>query len=91
LATPESRYKAARCDALAAPLGFVALEAGWIVTEIGRQPWVINGVMATRDAVTPAPHVGLTFLGFTVLYSVLGATLTALLRRLARQTTAPHG
>jgi cytochrome bd ubiquinol oxidase subunit I len=69
----------------------VALEAGWIVTEVGRQPWVINGVMATRDAVTPAPHVAITFAAFTVLYSVLGAALITLLRRLAQQNTAAHG
>src|SRR5262245_53592989 len=66
--------------ALAGPLGFIALEAGWIVTEIGRQPWIINGVMLTSAAVTPAPHIALTFLGFTVLYAILGGALVALLR-----------
>ena len=79
-----------RAIALAAPLGFVALEAGWIVTEIGRQPWVINGVMMTRDAVTPARHVGITFLAFTGLYLILGTALSVLLRRLAQLETA-HG
>ena len=79
-----------RTIALAAPLGFVALEAGWILTEIGRQPWVIHGVMATRDAVTPARHVGVTFLAFTGLYLILGATLSVLLHRLTQQDAA-HG
>ena len=77
--------------ALAGPLGFIALEAGWIVTEIGRQPWIINGVMLTSAAVTPAPHIALTFAGFTVLYAILGAALVTLLRRLARQNADAHG
>jgi cytochrome d ubiquinol oxidase subunit I len=74
----------------AAPLGIIALEAGWIVTEVGRQPWVIHSVMLTRDAVTPAPHVVITFLAFTGLYLILGFTLSVLLRRLAQQDAA-HG
>ena len=37
------------------PLGLVAIEAGWMVTEVGRQPWIVYGVMRTRDAVTPMP------------------------------------
>ena len=43
------------CVALAAPLGFIAVEAGWTVTEVGRQPWIIYGVLRTRDALTPMP------------------------------------
>jgi len=38
---------------LLAPMGFIALEAGWIVTEVGRQPWIIHKIMRTKDAVTP--------------------------------------
>jgi cytochrome bd ubiquinol oxidase subunit I len=70
--------------ALCGPLGFIALEAGWIVTEAGRQPWVINGVMRTTDSVTPAGGVPAMFYGFAVLYFVLGATVFVLLRRLRR-------
>jgi cytochrome d ubiquinol oxidase subunit I len=69
------------------PLGMVALEAGWIVTEVGRQPWIVRGVMLTRDGVTPASGVAATFFGFTVLYLALGTALALLLRRLA--TGAP--
>jgi cytochrome d ubiquinol oxidase subunit I len=69
---------------LATPLGFLALEAGWIVTEAGRQPWVIYGVMRTRDAVTPAGEVGASLAGFAVLYAGLAMVLVVLLRRLAR-------
>lgn len=66
------------------PLGFVALEAGWVVTEVGRQPWIIYGVMRTRDAVTPVAGVGLSLAGFTLLYAGLLVILALLLRRLAR-------
>jgi cytochrome d ubiquinol oxidase subunit I len=65
------------------PLGIVALEAGWIVTEAGRQPWIIRGVMLTRDGVTPAAGVAATFFGFSLLYLLLGTALALLLRRLA--------
>lgn len=73
----------------AAPMGFVALEAGWMVTEVGRQPWVINGVMLTRDAVTPVGSVGPMFVGFTLLYVVLAATTIVLLRALRSDDTDP--
>ena len=69
------------------PLGFLALEAGWFVTEVGRQPWTIYDVMPTADAVTPVMQVPFTFLGFSVLYLMLGVALVVLLRRLA--TGAP--
>ena len=69
--------------ALGSPLGFLALEAGWLVTEVGRQPWVIYEVMRTADGVTPVRDVPLTFFGFTMLYLFLGAALAYLLRRLA--------
>ena len=72
-----------RAVALAMPLGFIGLESGWIVTEVGRQPWIIQGVMRTADAVTPAAGVPEMFIAFTVLYAVLGVTVIVLLRRLA--------
>ena len=65
------------------PLGFLALQAGWIVTEVGRQPWVVYQVMRTSEGVTPATGVPLTFLGFSLLYVILGVVLIALLRSLA--------
>lgn len=68
---------------LVSPLGMLALEAGWIVTEVGRQPWVITGVMRTADAVTPVTNVHLTFYAFCMLYLILGGALVLLLRRLA--------
>jgi cytochrome d ubiquinol oxidase subunit I len=71
---------------LTGPLAFIALEAGWMVTELGRQPWIIQGVMFTRNAVTPIPGAGfILFVVFVSVYLVLGATLVALLLRLSRQ------
>ncbi len=68
---------------LGSPLGFVALEAGWLVTEAGRQPWVIYGLMRTRDAVTAAPNVPIVFFAFSALYLALAVAVVALLRYLA--------
>ena len=80
-----------RALAMAAPMGFIALEAGWFVTEVGRQPWVINGVMRTSDAVTPAEGVQAMLVAFTVLYLLLGVTVIVLLRRLGRSgSSATH-
>ncbi|HEU4455842.1 MAG TPA: cytochrome ubiquinol oxidase subunit I, partial [Longimicrobium sp.] len=76
-----------RALVIGSPLGFLALQAGWIVTEVGRQPWVIYGVMRTADGVTPVDGVPATLFGFSLLYLVLGIALAALLRRLA--TGAP--
>ena len=70
-----------RAVALATPLGFVAVEAGWMVTELGRQPWVIYGVLRTRDAVTPMPGLVVPFVTFTLLYCFLGVIVVWLLYR----------
>ncbi len=67
--------------ALAAPMGFIAIEAGWTVTEVGRQPWIIYGVMRTADAVTPMPGLVYPFAVFTVLYCFLGVIVGWLLYR----------
>lgn len=67
---------------LAAPAGFLALEAGWVVTEAGRQPWIVYGVMRTADAVTPRTDLGWSLFVFTLLYGVLAVVVVALLRRL---------
>jgi cytochrome d ubiquinol oxidase subunit I len=69
----------------AAPLGFIAIETGWIVTEVGRQPWIIYNVMRTSEAVTPMPGLVIPFVTFTVLYIFL-AIITAWL--LWRQVAA---
>jgi cytochrome d ubiquinol oxidase subunit I len=68
------------------PLGFVAIETGWVVTEVGRQPWIIYGVMRTEDAVTPMPGIAVPFAAFTVLYAFLALIVFCLLRRLFLET-----
>ena len=66
---------------VASPLGFVALEAGWTVTEVGRQPWIMQDVLRTADAVTPVPGLTVPFVGFTLLYVGLAVTVALLLWR----------
>jgi cytochrome bd ubiquinol oxidase subunit I len=70
-----------RAIALGAPMGFIAVEAGWTVTEVGRQPWIIQGVFRTADAVTPMPGLVVPFLLFTLLYCFLGVIVAWLLYR----------
>jgi cytochrome bd ubiquinol oxidase subunit I len=67
--------------ALSAPMGFIAIEAGWTVTEVGRQPWIIYGVLRTADAVTPMPGLIVPFTLFTLLYCFLGVIVAWLLYR----------
>ena len=74
----------------AAPLGFIAIETGWTVTEVGRQPWIIYGVMRTSEAVTPMPGLVVPFITFTVLYIFLAAiTVWLLLRQVAASPRDP--
>ena len=70
-----------RAVAAAGPMGFVAIEAGWTVTEVGRQPWIVYGVLRTADAVTPMPGLIVPFIGFTLLYCFLGVIVVWLLYR----------
>jgi cytochrome d ubiquinol oxidase subunit I len=70
----------------------VALECGWIVTEVGRQPWVVYNVMRTKDAVTGASGVWVTFSAVLVLYTALGIATVLILRSMAhRWRTAEIG
>jgi len=74
----------------AAPLGFIAIETGWTVTEVGRQPWIIYGVMRTSEAVTPMFGLVVPFITFTVLYILLAAiTVWLLLRQVAASPRDP--
>src|SRR5215210_5092312 len=72
-----------RALVLSGVLGVAALESGWIVTEVGRQPFIIYNIMLTADAVTPAPGIWWSFAGFVLLYVLLAVTLVWLLLRLA--------
>lgn len=66
---------------ICSPLGFIAVEAGWIVTEVGRQPYIIYGYMLTKDAVTNVPHLQVTFALFLLIYFVLFIAVIYLMRR----------
>jgi cytochrome d ubiquinol oxidase subunit I len=68
-------------------LAFVAMEAGWMVTEEGRQPWIATGFLRTSDAVTTAPALDVAFYGFTLLYLFLATTLAWLLLRIRSDDT----
>jgi cytochrome d ubiquinol oxidase subunit I len=70
-----------RAFVLAAPRGFIAIETGWMVTELGRQPWIIYGILRTSDAVTPMPGLVVPFSLFTIVYLFLSVVLVFLLRR----------
>ncbi len=66
---------------LGTPLGFVALEAGWTVTEVGRQPWIIYGILRTKDAVSPIPGIAYSLYLFIGIYLTLAIAVTFLLIR----------
>jgi cytochrome bd ubiquinol oxidase subunit I len=84
---PQSRWFL-RATAVSGLASVVALECGWIVTEVGRQPWVVYKVMRTEDAVTTASGIWVTFIAVLVLYVVLGAVLIITLRAMARRWRA---
>jgi cytochrome bd ubiquinol oxidase subunit I len=74
-----------RATAVSGAAAVVALECGWIVTEVGRQPWIVYRVMRTEDAVTQAGGVGITFAVVVLLYAALGAALVLVLRAMSRR------
>jgi cytochrome bd ubiquinol oxidase subunit I len=81
-----------RALALSTPLGFVALEAGWLVTEWGRQPFSIVGVQRVEDAVTPVGNLAIPLFAFAAVYVFLAVTTAVLLARQighAPKTAAP--
>jgi cytochrome bd ubiquinol oxidase subunit I len=71
---------------VAAPLGFIAIEAGWTVTEVGRQPFIITGIMRTAEAVTPVPYLTVPLFTFTLVYLFLAFVVVFLLLRQFRQS-----
>ena len=74
---------------ITAPLGFIAIEAGWVVTEVGRQPWIIQGLMRTSQAVTPMPGLWIPMVTFSALYVVLaGVVVWAIWRHIAAAAVA---
>jgi cytochrome d ubiquinol oxidase subunit I len=78
-----------RAVVAAGPLSLVALICGWIVTEVGRQPWIVYGFMRTEDAVTGAEGIPIGYATLVVVYIGLIAVALFMLRRLARQGPEP--
>jgi cytochrome d ubiquinol oxidase subunit I len=76
-----------RALAIVTPFGFIATEAGWTVTEVGRQPWIVQGVMRTSHAVTPMPGLVVPMTIFALVYLLLGAVVVRLLAGIVRETT----
>jgi cytochrome d ubiquinol oxidase subunit I len=74
--------------ALCTPLGFLAVEAGWVVTEVGRQPWIIYGVLRTSEALTPMPGLRFTLLASVLIYLLLTAVVFGVLRDVIRKAEA---
>jgi cytochrome d ubiquinol oxidase subunit I len=80
---PRSRWFL-RAAALSGAAAVLALEAGWVTTEVGRQPWIVYGVMRTSEAVSAAPGLRFGLYLLVVVYTVLTVSTVYVLRRLAR-------
>ena len=80
---PSSRWFL-RGAAAAGVVATIALEAGWVTTEVGRQPWVVYGILRTADAVSPAPGLRFGLYALVVVYTLLTVATVYVLRRLAR-------
>ncbi len=76
--------------ALAGPASVVALIAGWVVTEVGRQPWVVYGVMKTDEAVTGAKGIPVGYAALAIVYACVAVGLVWILRRLAAMPLKAH-
>ena len=81
---PQTRWFL-RAVAVSGVAAIVAMECGWIVTEVGRQPWVVQGIMRTEDAITGASGVWVTFSIVLVLYTLLGIATVVVLRKMAQR------
>jgi cytochrome d ubiquinol oxidase subunit I len=78
-----------RAAAVAGVLSIVCLECGWVVTEVGRQPWTVNGLLLTRDAVTRSGNVWAFFTGALIIYLAVGTAAILVLRAMRRGWSAP--
>jgi cytochrome bd ubiquinol oxidase subunit I len=95
---PASRWFL-RAAAASGVLAVIAMEAGWIVTEVGRQPWIVYGIMKVEDAATANTGVWITFILVLILYAGLGVTAILVLRGMSRrfrgsdadETDVPYG
>jgi cytochrome d ubiquinol oxidase subunit I len=74
-----------RIAAITGVLAVITMEAGWVVTEVGRQPWIVYNLMKVEDAATANTGVWITFVAVTVLYAALGVTAILVLRGMSRR------
>jgi cytochrome d ubiquinol oxidase subunit I len=87
----EGQHRFLRLLVAAIALPYIANTAGWLMTELGRQPWIVFGLMKTQDAVSPTVSLGMVLLSlvvFTLLYGALMAADVYLLAKFARNETA---
>ena len=83
-----------RCASLAGILSVITLETGWVVTEVGRQPWTVVGLLLTKEAVTTEGNIWLFFAGTLVVYAAVGAATVYVLRSMRRrwhELVVPYG
>lgn len=74
-----------RAAVAAAVLAVVALQAGWITTEVGRQPWIVYGVMKVEDAVTSNRGIWISFTAIVIVYTSMGVIAAKVLRSMSRR------
>jgi cytochrome d ubiquinol oxidase subunit I len=86
-ALPTSRWFF-RAAVLAGPAAAVATEAGWVTTEVGRQPWTVYGVLRTDQAISTAPGLFVLFYVLLAVYAVLTIATIVVLRRMGRSSSA---
>ncbi len=77
-----------RAIAVAGPAAIVAMETGWVTTEVGRQPWIVHGLLRTEDAVTDASYIWITFSVLVVVYAGMTAGATMVIRSMSRRWRA---
>jgi cytochrome d ubiquinol oxidase subunit I len=80
-----------RAASVAGMAAVAAMEAGWVVTEVGRQPWVVQGLLRTEDAVTRADGVWVSLVVVVLLYAAVGSAALLVLRSMARRWRAADG
>jgi len=87
---PEKLVKWLKWMPYTIPLPFAAGVAGWVTTEMGRQPWVVQGLLTTSQAISPnltVLDVSISLVGFTLIYSILTGIMIMLMRRFATEGT----
>ena len=77
-----------RALVVAGPAAVVAMEAGWVTTEVGRQPWIVHGLLRTEDAVTDAGYIWVTLAILVVVYAGMTAAAVAVIRSMSRRWAA---